>query len=74
MTAVRNARTAAKISEEIDEISEEKEAVAATFRKKQKALNAEYNEAVAKESATRKLDQMSKVEKDEFRKLLKEGN
>lgn len=74
MPTVRNARTAAKLTEEIDEISAEKDAAAAGFRKKLKLLNAEFNEATAKEAAAKKLEQMSAVEKDEFRKLLKEGN
>ena len=73
MPTARNARTAAKLSEEINEVTSEQDTAVAGFRKKKRLLNEEYNHAVAKEEVDRKLSQMSEIEKDEFLIALKAG-
>lgn len=74
MPIPRNRRTTQVINKEIDSIIKDKDESAALFKRDLVTLTAEYDHAVGRENAQRRLDAMDKVEVEELKTLLKEGS
>lgn len=74
MPVPKTRRTTAVINREIDKLVGDKDRSASLFKKRLVILTLEYDSAVGKENAQRKLDAMDSVEVEELKILLREGS
>lgn len=74
MLIPKSERTADTVNHEINVIVMKKDKSAALFKKELVILTAEYDRAVGKESAQRKLEAMTEVEVEEFKILIEEDS
>lgn len=74
MLIPKSERTADIVNHEINVIVSKKDKSAALFKKELVILTAEYDRAVGKESARRKLEAMTEVEVEEFKILIEEDS
>lgn len=74
MPIPKSRRTPQVINLEINKAIRDKDKSASLFKKRLVVLTSEYDTAVGRENAQRKLDAMDSVEVEELKTLLKEGS